>query len=98
MVRFEEVLDDDCCCAVDCFVNLDENSADRFVNTVVRTGHPGRRHTHRSHRSLDSGHRDSGHDSRLISFGCRCGSGRHRGGNRRHGVDNPMTVVNCYPY
>ena len=86
-VRFEEVLGDDCRCAVDCFANLDESSADRFVNTVVHAGHPGRNHCF-----LDSGHLDIGHGR------CRYGSGRHRGGNRHHGVDDLMTMVACYPY
>ena len=47
---------------------------------------------------LDSGHRDIGHGRSPISFGCRCGSGRHRGGNRLHDVDHPMTVGARYPY
>ena len=98
MVQFEEILDDDCHCVVDCFADLDESSADRFVNTAVCTGHPVRRHTGRNHRLLDSVHRDIGHDRCPLTFGCRCGSGRHRGGNRHHGVDDPVTVGAHYPY
>ena len=97
-VRIEEVLGDDCHCAIDCFANLDESYADRFVNTVVCTGHPGRRHTGRNHRLLDSGHRDIGHDRRPIAFGCRDSSGCPLGGNRRHGADDSVTVVAHYPY
>ena len=97
-VRIEEVLSDDCHCAIDCFTNLDESSVDRFVNTMVRTGHVGCRHTNRNHRLLDSGYSDISHGRRQIYFGCHCGSGRHRGGNRRHGVDDTMTVVACHPY
>ena len=72
-----------CCCAVDCFGNLDESYTDRFVNNAVGTGHPSR-----NHRLLDSGHHGIGHGH----------SGRHRGGNRLHDVDHPMTVGARYPY
>ena len=93
MVQFEEILDDDCHCVVDCFADLDESSADRFMNTAVRTGHPGH-----NHRLLYSGHRGIGHGRRPIAFGCLCGSGHHRDGNHRHSVDDPVTVGAHYPY
>ena len=98
MVRIEEILGDDCHCVVDYFANLNESSANRFVNTVVRTGHPDRVHTGHNHVVLDSGHRGIGYGHHLIAFGCRCGNGCHRGGNLRHGVDDPVTVVAHYPY
>ena len=82
-----------CCCAVDCFGNLDESYTDRFVNNAVGTGHPSR-----NHRLLDSGHRDIGHDHRLIAFGCRLGIGRHHDGNCHLSADDPMTVDTRYPY
>ena len=90
MVRIEEILGDDCHCVVDYFANLNESSANRFVNTVVRTGHPNRCHTDHNHCLLDSGHHDIGHGRRPIAFGCRCGSSRHRSSNRHHDVDDPM--------
>ena len=91
MVRFEEVLDDDCRCAVDCFANLDESSIGHFMNTMVRTGHPDHRHTSHNHLVLDSGHRAIGHDRRSITFG-------YRGGNRRQDIDDPVTVGAHHPY
>ena len=69
-------------------MNLDESYVDR----------PNRHRTVRNHRFLNSGHRDIGHGHRLIAFSCGLGNGCHRGGNRRLGVVNPMTVDARYPY
>ena len=98
MVRIEEVLGDDCRFAVDCFANLDESYADRFVNNTVRTSHPCRRCTGRNHCLLDSGYRDIDHDHRSIVFGCLFGIGHDRGGNRGLSADDWMTVDARYPY
>ena len=102
-VRIEEVLGDDCRCAVNYFTNLDESYADRFLNNVVHTGHPsrhhpGRHHTGRNHRLLDIGHRDIDHGLRQIAVGCLIGIGRPRGNNHCLVADDPMTMDACYPY
>ena len=92
-VRFEDGLDDDCRYVVDCFAILYESSAYHFVNTVDRTGHPGRHRTGHNRHLLYIGHRSICHGGRPISFGCRCGSGRRRGGNHRHDtLVIPITV------
>ena len=78
-------------------MNLDENSAYRFVNTTAHTGHPGPRHIVHNHRLFYNGHRGIGHDHRPVSFSCPCGSGRRRDDNLRHGADDPVTVVARYP-
>ena len=90
--RFEEGLDDDCRYAVDCFAKLYESFSYRFGNTASRTSHPGCRHTGRNHRLAYNFHRGIGPDRRPIAFGL------HHDGNRRHGADEPVTVVARYPY
>ena len=97
-VRIEEVLGDDCRCAVDYFANLNESYANRFMNSAARTGHPGHRRTGRNHRWLDSGHRDNDHDHRPSAFGCQLSISRHRDSNRRLVTDDLMTIDARYPH
>ena len=68
------------------------------MNSAACTGHPGRRLTGRNHRLLYSGPCSIGHGHRPITLGCRCGSDRPLGSNRRHDLDDPVTVVAHYPY
>ena len=89
-VRIEEVLGDDCRCAIDCFTNLDESYAYRFVNNATRTG--------RNHHFLDIGHCDIDHGHRPITLGCWLGIVRHLGDNRCLVADDPMTVNARYFY
>ena len=79
-------------------MNLNKSYGNRLANNTVRIGHPSRRRTGRNHRLLSSGHRDIGHDHRLIAFGCRLGIGRHHDGNCHLSADDPMTVDTRYPY
>ena len=93
MVRFEEGPDDGCRYSFDCCAILGESFADHYVNTSDRIGHPDRHHTDHNRRLPGIGHRGNGHGSRLISFGCRYGSGRHPGGSHHHGATDPVIVV-----
>ena len=97
MVQIEEVLGDDCRYVVDCCTILYESSAYHFVNTVDRTGHPGRHRTGHNRRLLYIGDRGIGHGGRPISFGCRCGSGRRLDGSHHHGAAHLVIVVARYP-
>ena len=67
------------------------------VNTSDCISHLGHRRTDHNRHLLGIGHRGNDHGGCPISFGCRCSSGRRRGGNRRHGVVDPVIVVACYP-
>ena len=97
-VRIEEVLGDDCRCAVDYCANVNESYADHFLNTVVRTGHLDRHHPLRNHRLLDIGRRDIYHGLRPIVVGCMNGNGHPRGDNRHLVADDPITMDARYPY
>ena len=61
------------------------------MNSAERIGHLGHNRP-----LLCIGHHDIGHGGRLISFGCRCGSGDRLGGSHRHNVDYPVSMVARY--
>ena len=62
------------------------------MNSAERIGHLGHNRP-----LLCIGHHDIGHGGRLISFGCRCGSGLCLGGSHRHGADDSVIVVARIP-
>ena len=97
-VRIEEVLSDDCRCAVDYYANLDQSYGDRFVNTVVRTGHLGYHHTSRNHHLLDIGRRNIYQGLCPIAADCHISNGHPRDDNRRLVVNGLMTVDARHPY
>ena len=68
------------------------------MNNAVHSGHPSRHRIGHNHRWLDSDHHDIDHGHRPIAFGCRLDVSRHRGGNRRPIVDDPMIMDARYPY